>query len=528
MGGTEEQPSRLTLQIAAWGGILLGLYLASLHSYLLFHSLVEIVGIGIAVGIFLIAWNARRFLDNDCLLFIGLALPFIAGLDLLHTLAYKGMGIFPGANADPATQLWIAGRYLQSATLALAPTFLRRRLRTGLTGLACSLLTAAVLLAIFVWDVFPDCYLEGRGLTRFKVESEYAICLLFALAVFRLLRNREAFASPVLAWIVWSLGLNILAELFFTVYVSVYGFANLAGHYLRLVAAYLLYKAIIETGLREPYALLFRSLKRSQEDLARSRDELEGRVQERTAELGVANEELARHRDRLRALSAQAMTAREEEARRIARELHDEVGQSLTSLLFRLRGIEGMRSVPEGRQMAAELRPLVAQTLEEVHNLIKAIRPGALEELGLAAALDRYIRGYAVATELRADFCAPGLQGDRFPAEVETALFRIGQEALTNIAKHARARTVSVTLTRDERGLRLVVEDDGCGFDPAATCRRRVEPGGLGLVGMEERAALLGGALAIESRPNSGTTVVVTIPLSLLEAAHGQDPRPTR
>jgi signal transduction histidine kinase len=207
------------------------------------------------------------------------------------------------------------------------------------------------------------------------------------------------------------------------------------------------------------------------------------------------------------------MTIREAEARRIAQELHDEVGQALTSLLLQLKGVEEAGTLEAGRQRAATLRPLVAKTLTEVHNLIRAIRPGNLDDLGLASALERYVQGYAAATGLRVDFCAAGLEGATVSPEAETALFRIGQEALTNTARHAKASTLSVTLSRRGDTAVLVVEDDGAGFDVETVRRARRDDGGLGLLGMEERASLLGGRLTVESRPAAGTTVVAEIPL---------------
>jgi PAS domain S-box-containing protein len=247
--------------------ILFGLYLTSLYSYLLFHSLAEIFSIIIACGIFMIAWNSRRFLDNHYLLFIGIAYLFVGGLDLVHTLAYKGMGVFSGYNANLPTQLWIAARYLQSISLLLAPLWIGRKLKINSMLLAYGAVIALLLLALFPWQIFPDCFMEGRGLTPFKKISEYIISLILMTAIILLIQRRKAFDDIVFQLLNWSILTTIAAELAFTFYVSVYGLSNLVGHLFKVVSFYLIYKALIETGLVRPYDLLFRNLKKSEEAL---------------------------------------------------------------------------------------------------------------------------------------------------------------------------------------------------------------------------------------------------------------------
>lgn len=171
--------------------LLFPLYLTSHYDYLLFHSLVEIFSIVIACGIFMIAWNARRFLDNDFLLFLGIAYLFVGAVDFVHTLAYKGMGVFPGHGANLPTQLWIAARYMESISFLIAPFFLRRRLWEKTAFTIYAVITTFLLLDIFYWGIFPRCFIEGIGLTPFKKVSEYAISFILAGSIALLFQRRE-------------------------------------------------------------------------------------------------------------------------------------------------------------------------------------------------------------------------------------------------------------------------------------------------------------------------------------------------
>ena len=207
-------------------------------------------------------------------------------------------------------------------------------------------------------------------------------------------------------------------------------------------------------------------------------------------------------RDSLR----RVVEAQELERRRLARELHDETGQALTSILLGLKGLEERMDDAESREAAEELRELVVSTLQDVRRLAVELRPSALDDFGLVAALERLTGSFAEQTGIAVDF-QTALAEERLPEEVETAIYRIVQESLTNVVKHARARRVSILLARKDGAVKAVVEDDGQGFDPAE------QTGGSGLVGMRERLALLGGRLAVESAPDRGTTVAAEVPL---------------
>jgi PAS domain S-box-containing protein len=264
--GDTRMKNQLAVRQEFWGlvlGVLIlfGLYVISLHNYLLFHILAELFSIVVACGIFLLAWNSQRFLDNTYLLFIGVAYLFIGATDLVHTLSYKGMGVFQGFDANLPTQLWIAGRYVQSLSFLAAFFFLNRRPNTRLVFSGYTLVTSLLFLSIFYWNIFPTCFVEGKGLTSFKIISEYLVSLFFFTSILILLKNRQKFDRAVLQWLILSLLATVGSELFFTFYISVYGLSNLGGHLLKILSFYFVYKAIIETGLAKPYTLLFRNLR---------------------------------------------------------------------------------------------------------------------------------------------------------------------------------------------------------------------------------------------------------------------------
>lgn len=230
-----------------------------------------------------------------------------------------------------------------------------------------------------------------------------------------------------------------------------------------------------------------------------------------TAALAKAEEERA-EREQLRARYVSGViAAQEEERKRIARELHDSTSQSLTSLLVGMRALSDTCDSPAMRQHAEELRGVAANTLDEVHNIALQLRPSVLDDLGLPAALERYVADCQRRYPLHIDLAMRGLSGCRLPAEVETALYRIVQEGLTNVARHAQASTASVMLEWRDSTVRAIVEDDGLGFDPEAAGKAEER---LGLYGIRERAELLGGRLTIESEPGRGASLFVEIPVS--------------
>lgn len=272
----------------AWGKTTLGgiliwgaLYEISHFNYLLFHTFAELFSITVNFAVFMIIWNARTFLDDDFTLLICLSISFASSIDLLHTLAYKGMGVFLGSDANLPTQLWVAARYFQSLTLASATLsigrkyFLASTQRSNLVMLLYALLIALLLSAIFVYKVFPPCYVEGKGLTTFKIGSEYLIVGILLATLGELLHRRQIFDRAALGWLICYFLATILSELAFTSYINVFGFANFMGHICKIAASYFLYHLIIETSIKKPYALLFRNFLQSEEKLRRSQAKLQ-------------------------------------------------------------------------------------------------------------------------------------------------------------------------------------------------------------------------------------------------------------
>ncbi len=251
-----------------------GLYLTSLYNYLIFHGLAEIFAFVIAFGIFMIAWNSRKFITNNYLLFLGISYFFVGLFDVGHMLAFKGMSVFPWKEADPATQLWVASRYIQSVSLFIAPFFIERNLKPGMMFLIYSGLSAALLSSIF-GGIFPRSFIENAGLTGFKVISEYLVVGILIGSIFILAKRSEKFDRRVLRLIIGSILCVVCSEMAFTLYVDVYGIWNLVGHYFKIASYYLIYRATIKTGLREPYSIILRDLKLSEEKLLVEKNRVE-------------------------------------------------------------------------------------------------------------------------------------------------------------------------------------------------------------------------------------------------------------
>lgn len=240
------------------------LYPLSTTNFLLFHSMVEMFTVLVSVGIFVIAWHTRDIAENNYLTVLGTGFLYVGLTTMLHALAYKGMGVFPGADADLPTQLWVLSRLLEVAAVLVSGHALVWPIPPGRSLAGFGVLCAIGLATIFVWPVFPAMYVEGLGLTPLKSVIEYTLMALLWFSMVLLWRNRRRFEPAIANMLLTAFGLMIATEYAFTLYVTLTGPLNFIGHYFALLSFLLIYLALIETSLHRPFSLLFRELHEKQ------------------------------------------------------------------------------------------------------------------------------------------------------------------------------------------------------------------------------------------------------------------------
>ena len=274
----DSKESKFRRDLIEYGILIIGLFLTYFISippfYLLFHSIAEVISIVISGGIFLVGWHSRKYMKSSFFFIIGVSFLFISAIDLIHTLAYSGMGVFNVVGSNLATQLWIVARYWQALSFLFASLIIKKKIRVNYLFMSYAVILFILLLSIFQ-GYFPVCYIEGLGLTPFKIISEAIITLIFLVTLAILHKNKEEFDRKLFLLIVLSIIATILSELAFTLYISVFGFSNFIGHIFKIIAFFFIYKAIIERGIETPFDLLFRKLKLSEEASIKKANQLE-------------------------------------------------------------------------------------------------------------------------------------------------------------------------------------------------------------------------------------------------------------
>ncbi len=277
---TVARPTPRTLVVTA-GALLAGALLigVALENYLLFHALVEMAAVGVALALFILVWSSRPYLENAYFLVLGIGLLFVGGLTLLHALAFDGMGVFAGSAPGLASQFWVAGGLLAAATAVGAPLAIGRDIAPRYLLGAYAAATAALLAAIAI-GVFPDVNAGGPAALPLRLGAEVVVVVGIAAGMLLLYRRRAAFDEEMLRLLLGAFGSYLAAEVCFALTADAIGPLNLVGHLLRLIAFYLFALATVEFGVRRPYSVLFRELSSRTDELREAREYVEGLLEQ--------------------------------------------------------------------------------------------------------------------------------------------------------------------------------------------------------------------------------------------------------
>jgi signal transduction histidine kinase len=530
-----EKAVRNVLLVVAAAVSLAGLYLLSRLNYLLFHSSVEIFSIVIAFAIFTIAWNARRIMDSNYLLFIGIACLFVGGVDLLHTLSYSGMGVFPEYGANLPTQLWIATRYMLSFSFLAALFFAKRKFRPSLVIAGYTAATALLFASIFYWGNFPTAFTDGVGLTPFKVASEYVISLILLFAIFLLIKKRSEFNQNVVKFMVAAMAVAIAAEMSFTLYTDVHGIANMIGHMLTVVSFYLIYKALIETGLTKPYNLLFHDLKQNEITLTQYTNELteinEQLVQE-VAERKKAEGALRQNEEHLEDLveektkllkDSERMAAIGQTAGMVGHDIRNPL-QSIIGEVY-LADSE-LATLPDSEEKAnlKENLEMIKQNIEYINKIVLDLQDFAKplspcdEETNIEQMVQEILTKNGIPENIQTE---AHIENDARMARADSAFMRRILGNLVSNAVQAMPKGGKLVVQAHKEGSAVVIDvmDSGIGiqedardklFTPLFTTKSKGQ--GFGLAVVKRLIEALGGTVTFESEEGKGTKFVIRLP----------------
>ncbi len=250
------------------------LYYISRKNYLLFHNIVEMYSIIIAAGIFIVSWNSRNHSENNKLVFLGIAYGFVAFIDFFHVLSYKGMNIFTDYPFY-ANQLWVCARILESFTLLIfvVSGFRKYKISYPLVIIIYTAITSFFLLSVFIWKIFPVCFIAGEGQTPFKIISEYFICMILLISLILIIRTRYLYDRRLFNQIAGSIIFTIISEFSFTLYTDNYGITNVIGHLFKVLSFYLIYQSVIVNTLKRPFDIIYGELKETKTILQTAMDQ---------------------------------------------------------------------------------------------------------------------------------------------------------------------------------------------------------------------------------------------------------------
>lgn len=489
--------------------IVIGLFFIEKFSYLLFHSLAELFSVIIAVTLFLIMWNSKKYMENKVLVFISIGYLFIAIIDLLHTLSYQGMAIFKDYDFY-ANQLWIAARYLESLTLlaafACSERVNRMMCKVGTKGIIAlySLITAILVATIFVWKVFPICFIAGHGQTHFKIVSEYIICTILVTGILFLWKNRRNFDKKTYKLLIAAMIFTIFQEMSFTFYSDNYGILNMVGHYFKIISFYLMYRAIVKTGIEDPYNLIFRELTIKEAKLEVAKNAAEAANNMKSRFLANMSHEIRTPLNSILGF-ANILFVEEQDLKKLEKlEIIKNAGSHLLSLV---NNILEFSKIEAGKITIEQMRFSIRKLLENLKNMF------------LIQAQERHL-----SWEVHIDPSVPELiVGD------EHRIMQVLVNLTGNAFKFTETGGVNIRVTYQDGQLTIIVKDTGIGipkekqetifsaFEQADTSYARKYGGtGLGLSITQNLLDLMGGTIRYVSN-EVGSEFIVSLPAKAWE-----------
>ena len=475
--------------ILIWTCAFAALYFIHLKNYLLFHALAEIFSIIIGAGIFIVAWNARKYINHNFLLIIGIAYLFIGFLDFLHVLSYKGMTIFHDYDYY-ANQLWVAARLMEASTLLIGIILVDSKIKIipGFVLAVYSVITFIFIYFIFFSKTFPECFIAGRGQTTFKVLMEFVINAIIIVSIIVIICFRKKFSPDVFLNILISLVFTVFSEMAFTVYISNYGISNMFGHFAKILSFYFIYLATVRKNIVEPFASIFKELNAQKNDLR------------------IMNEK-----------KSQILSI-------ISHDLRGPFG-SIGKLLQFVRNDPVIKSSAEVWEIINEINKTVDGTMHMLENLLYWARA---EQNKLQKDFQLYNLKEIVSNSYRALELAFGIKEikleNNIPDDINIFIDKNTMEiAFTNILSNAlkfshRGSIVTINASADEEGTTIVFKDRGVGFTLPDDIDEQMKmvPGrgtenekgsGLGLSIIRKFTAENNGKLKINSKKGSGTEV---------------------